>query len=137
MPSAIENAEAALASVMTNTEMFAETITLYSQGDMDSPQSINADVSWADEEGSNSVRGDGRSSLNQDRGKSVRQTCTIEMPSSVSINENGRDIIKVTDPSGSEVYVNLHRRAGADPVSQTLVCVRTNEFFSQRGRRGG
>lgn len=133
----ISQASSRLARIGADLGFFAEYFTFYAQGDMDSPQRVSGDVSWADEGGDNSVRGDGRSQLNGARGKRTRSTCVIEAPVDLPISENGRDLFKVNDPAGNDVIVSLHRRDGIDDVSQTLVCVLAKEHFAQPGRRDG
>lgn len=133
----VRRAAERLAALVKSDRMFGEVVKYYPQGDMDSPQSLQCDVSWADEGGDNSVRGDGRSSLNQGRGKRTRSTVTIEAPASIAFNENGRDLFEVTDPTGNQAFLTVHRRDGIDEMTQTLVCVISKEHFAQPGRRDG
>lgn len=94
-------------------------------------------VDWDAEEGRNEVRGDGRT-VNQDRGRSVRQTVVIEVPVSVQVSEDGRDQFEVMDPvSESLVLVSVKRILGRDAGLQSVLATRITEHMAQAGRRLG
>lgn len=113
--------------------LFADTVDHLKPGQ--AATTLNADVSWADEAGENSVRGDGRSTLNQDRGKKVRSTCILEISSAVQVGV--KDRFRVQTPDGQFVIVSFKRRDGIDEATQTLVCVANQEIEAQKGRRDG
>lgn len=125
---------AELDEVFFDTELgFGDTAVIYiPQGDEQQKFETPARVNWDNEEGDNQIRGDGRTGLNHDRGRSIRHTVLIDLPNSKTIagvktplvvNTNGKDRI-VTKKHGSdkEVTLSVKRIVGRDVAEQTVLC---------------
>jgi hypothetical protein len=98
---------------------------------------INAVVDWDAEEGAGDNRGDQRR-VNQDQGRAVRRTIVVECAVTVAINESGNDQFEVTDPkTGDPVLIAVKRIIGRDAGMQSVLCVATQEYQAQKGRRIG
>ena len=121
--------------VYFDLEGFAEQIEFWPGGDPAQAQTIPAIVDWAQEEGNNTVRGDGRSSLNENRGRSVRSSCILELKSEVKVSDSGKDVFLVPDYQnpGQRVKVRAKRRIGQDIGTQSWLTVRRVEHVSQTG----
>lgn len=128
---------ARLNDIVFDTEGFAETVVYWPLGVEANSFEVDAIVDWADQEGSNQVRGDGRSSLNRDKGRTVRDSVVIDFPISrvdasgatvpMSVSESGKDRV-VVQQQGRSVKLNVKRIIGQDEAVQTVLCTRTNEF---------
>ena len=127
-----------------SADAFAETVTYVPQGVDGDAFTIAAVVDWDNEEGNNQVRGDGRSDLNRDGGRSVRQSVIVELPTSrddpnnpgtlipMTVDENGKDRIKVTQHgSGNVVVLSVKRIVGRDEAAQSVLCTRTVRHQAQ------
>jgi hypothetical protein len=127
-----------LNAIFVNAESgFAETVYHIPGGVSDDRVELLGVVDWDAEEGQNNVRGDGRV-INQDRGRSTRQSCMIELPSSVLVRETGRDQFEVMDPvTETLVLMGVKRIIGRDAGMQTVLCIRTTEHSAQTARRLG
>ena len=121
--------------VFLSTKLFGELIEFMPGGDPSQGQQVSAVVDWAQEEGNNTIRGDGRSSLNEARGRSIRSTCIIEVNSELSVSDSGKDLFLVPDyqDAGQRVKVRAKRRIGQDAGTQTWICTRRVEHESQTG----
>ena len=130
----LHDAIAGLNDVFFDTvDGFAEQVT-YQPGGSEADQfTIPAVVDWGDEEGSNQNRGDGRSDLNQDRGRSTRTTPTVELPISrqvdhatrvpVVVREDGKDrIIVARHGTSTNVRLSVKRIVGRDEAAQSVLC---------------
>lgn len=138
----------ALNDVFFDTEIgFAEEVTYVPRGIEANQFITNAVVDWSNEEGNNQVRGDGRASLNQGRGRSVRRSVVIELPTTrtledgsivpFDVNEDGRDRVKVTEPGRSTtITLSVKRIISRDEAMQSVLCTVTAEFAAQSVRTG-
>ena len=120
---------------------FAEEIVYSPLGIAANEFQINAVVDWGDEEGSNQVRGEGRSNLNADRGRSTRSTPVVELPTRrkvrgvmvpVVVSETGKDRIIVTKHGSDEkVVLTVKRIIARDEAAQSVLCHITNQHQTQ------
>lgn len=95
-------------------------------------------VDWGEELGSNEVRGDGISGLNQDRGRSIRRTLKIDVAVGFDVEEDGKDKFQVTNPTTEELELwSVKRTVGRDGGLRSLLLVRQIEHQAQPGRRMG
>lgn len=130
-----------LNSVFFDADGFAESVTYIPQGFEAESFSINAIVDWGDEEGNNQVRGEGRSTLNQDRGRSVRSSAIVELPTTrvvdgvtvrMLVNENGRDRILVTKPGdATPTRLSVKRVIARDGSAMSVLCNHETEYAAQ------
>jgi len=98
---------------------------------------IDAIVDWDAEEGNGDNRGDQRR-VNQDQGRAVRRTVIVECEVSVPVNEDGHDQFEVVDPkTGLPTLIAVKRIIGRDAGMQSVLCVWTQEYQAQKGRRFG
>ena len=63
-----------------DTERFAEDVVYVPNGNEAKRFTIPAVVDWDNEEGNNQIRGSGRTGMNEDRGRSVRASVIVELP---------------------------------------------------------
>ncbi|QEF98153.1 hypothetical protein Mal15_22010 [Stieleria maiorica] len=138
----LHDAISELNDIIFDTDGFAETIEYWPLGVEANKFEVDAVVDWSDEEGSNQVRGDGRSSLNADKGREVRRTAIIELPIErvddsgatvrLSVSESGKDRIVVTE-GDSQFKLRVKRIIGHDEAVQTVLATRSTEY--QAGKR--
>ncbi len=129
-------------AIFFDAEGFGEVVTYLPQGSEADEFEITAVVDWGNEEGNNQVRGEGRASMNQDRGRSTRGSIIVELPTTrvdedgdvvnVVVSENGKDRIRVTK-HGSGVIRNLavKRIVGRDEAAQSVLCHTETEYTAQ------
>ena len=121
---------------------FAESVTYLPQGSTEDQFTLDAVVDWGDEEGNNQVRGEGRATLNQDRGRTTRGSVVVELPTTrtnddgdvvnVVVNENGRDRIHVTKHgSGVVTKLSVKRIVARDEAAQAVLCHTETEHAAQ------
>lgn len=111
---------------------FAEEVTFRPGGKVSKEFPINAIVDWGDEEGANQIRGEGRSSLNRDKGRSTRTTPIVEMPTKVThrgvvipviVGDDGKDRIVVKKHGTDEtVTLAVKRIIARDEAAQSVLC---------------
>lgn len=138
---------ARLNDVVFDTEGFAETVEYWPLGVEANSFDVDAIVDWSDEEGSNQVRGDGRGSLNANKGREVRSTAVVDLPIErvdatgdcvrLNVSQSGKDRIVVTE-GDSTVKLRVKRIIGHDEAVQTVLCTRTTEYQAPHSveRRG-
>lgn len=119
------------------------TIDYWPLGVEDDKFEVNANIDWRNLEGSNQVRGDGRSSVNANHGRAIRGSIEVCLPKtwcdadgaeiSVAVSESGKDRIIVTH-EGVKLMFNVKRVIRRDQSTggtQTILCVRPKEFAAQ------
>lgn len=128
---------------------FAEQVTYIPQGVLDDEFDIDGVVDWDNEEGNNQMRGEGRSSLNQDHGRTTRGSIQVELPTTrkttagatvaMVVNENGKDRIVVTrHGSGETVTLVVKRILARDEAAQLVLChTETEHMATPRKTRFG
>ncbi|QDV84992.1 hypothetical protein TBK1r_39440 [Stieleria magnilauensis] len=133
--------------VFFDTDGFAETVVYWPLGVAANAFEVDAIVDWSDEEGSNQVRGDGRGSLNAEKGRIVRSSAVIEFPTH-RIDETGNCVPMVISSSGKDrvlvsehdrtIKLNVKRIIGHDAAVQSVLCTRQTEHQASHavGRRG-
>ena len=134
-------------AVFFDTDGFAETVEYWPLGSQADGFEVPAVVDWSDEEGSNQVRGDGRGSLNAEKGRVVRSSAVIDFPVRrmddegncvpLVISSTGKDRVIVTE-SGQAIKLNVKRIVGHDADVQSVLCTRHTEHQAPHsvGRRG-
>lgn len=137
-----------LNDIFFDADGFAESITYVPGGVMANKFLINAVVDWADEEGSNQIRGEGRTNLNRDKGRSVRTSPVVELPmfrmvhgirTPVTVDESGKDRIIATKHGTREtVTLVVKRIIGRDEAAQSVLChfVTQHETQTRKTRFG-
>ncbi|QDV40890.1 hypothetical protein Enr13x_07260 [Stieleria neptunia] len=130
-----------------DTDGFAETVEYWPGGIQADAFEVDAIVDWSDEEGSNQVRGDGRGSLNADKGRVVRSSAVIDFPVHriddagncvpLVISSSGKDRVIVTE-NDQAIKLNVKRIIGHDAAVQSVLCTRQKEHQASHsvGRRG-
>ncbi|MEM6980600.1 MAG: hypothetical protein AAF539_13135 [Planctomycetota bacterium] len=130
-----------LNDVFFDPELFAESIIFQPLGDSDDQFTINALIDWGDEEGNNQLRGEGRATLNQHKGRTTRTNVIVDLPTRrvvdlqqvpINVSESGRDRIVVTDPNtDTQVRLAVRRVLGRDRAQMTLLCGRETQHETQ------
>ncbi len=143
----LHDAIAEMNDIIFDTEGFAETVEYWPLGVEANKFEIAAVVDWGDEEGSNQVPGDGRGSLNANKGREVRSSAVIELPReriddqgecvSVNASQSGKDRVVIVE-RGVEVRLNVKRVIGHDAATQSVLCTNKTEFSAPHSveRRG-
>lgn len=115
-----------------------EDVWLVPDGDLLQRRPLTAVVDWSAEAGSNQVRGDGTSELNQDRGRSIRRSVIIDIPVTTAVQEDGKDKFQITNPTTDELELySVKRVVGRDAALQSVLLVKQIEHQAQPGRRMG
>ena len=133
-----------LSDVFFDVDGFADSVTYIPQGVTANQFKVNANVDFANEEGSNQVRGEGRGDLNQARGRSTQLSISIDFPTKrrlangkrtpMEINENGKDRVVVELPgTDKKVKLAVRRIVGRDEIGITVLCSKRTEHVAQRG----
>lgn len=133
-----------LGDVFFSTDLFGSTVTYIPQGLSENQFEVDANVDFANEEGSNQNRGEGRGSLNRDRGRTTQMSPTITFPTNrkladgsrtpMVISENGKDRVLVKFPGTTrKVKIAVRRVVKRDEVGITVLCAKSTEHVAQRG----
>ena len=114
----------------TGDDRWSGNITHFPLGAAGPGTTVAAVVDRDDEEGSNQVAGEGRV-LERDDGVRRRRTAVIEIPSSVSVNEE-KDIFGFDG-----LFWKVIRRLGHDPYMQSYLVAFTDIAEARRAARRG
>ena len=125
---------------------FAQEVTYIPDGNTANQFTIDAVVDWDNEEGNNQIRGSGRTGMNVERGRSVRATVVVELPTTrinddeevvaIDVNERGRDrILAKRHGTPDTVRLSVKRVIGRDLAALSVLCHIESEFAAQPKER--